>query len=105
MIVVFDFEDEDYPLRRTLTPMVWEVLEEIRGYIKSRLMPLDEAMTAQEDYFGSYISFNILNEPRCNIIFNNYSPSLTKKMESCFSEENYMYLNMKLMNILSSFLN
>lgn len=104
MRIFYDFELKDLPDKRVLTPMVAYELDELRKYIIGLLSVFSDIMSTQESYFGSYVCINILTA-QSSIEFINYSPSLIKKMEVCIKDDDFKYINLKLTNIMASFLN
>ena len=105
MRIFFDFEIQDGFKERKINPMVSSMLEEIRNEIIVRLNVFADVMEKQEEVFNSFVVITIITENPPLIRFSNYAPSLTKKMSNCFTPEFYSYLNIKLSNILSAWVN
>jgi len=105
MRIFFDFEIQDGFKERKINPSVTDMLEEIRNEIIVRLNVFEDIMEKQEERFDSYVVITILTEKPPMVRFVNYAPSLTKKMVDCFSPEFYTYLNLKLSDIFSSWVN
>jgi|GEM_PF-3885073 len=105
MRIFFDFEIRDGFKEREINPMLIAILEEIRNEIIIRLNVFEDIMEKQEERFDSYVVVTILTEKPPMVRFVNYAPSLTKKMVNCFPPEFYTYLNLKLADIFSSWVN
>ncbi len=104
MNVFYDFEIADAPYKRKLSPLVKTLTEELRMFIEGRLSVFADTMKKQEEFFGSRVEIRILS-PQPGLFFNNYAPSLVKKMVTVFSDTDMDYINKKLSDICGSFLN
>lgn len=105
MRILFDVEMEGNPNKRTVSPMIAEMMEALRDFIKGRLIVFSDQMKLQEDRFGSFVYIELLNKSGPSWGFIEYVPSFKKKMHSVFTEKDWKYISLKLSEISQNFLN
>lgn len=105
MKIYYDYELEDYPNKRVLPPMVASLVDELRDFFIGKLSVFSDTMKEQEDYFGSYVLITMITTPQPSFGFVNYAPSLKKKMEASFTQQDWDYISLKLSHIIAQFLN
>jgi len=104
MMILYDFEINDYPKERQYNDIIEKILSELRVFVMQRLRPLSDDMAVEEQAFGAFSVIYLEDrELFGQIEFIDYSENLTEKLKNCLTDEDVRYIHLKILEGLSEF--